>query len=59
MLSHSGQPHRVGLHLDTVLLGPGEEAKVAFVADNPGDWMFHCHILGHAEAGMTAVVKVV
>ncbi len=59
VLSHSGQPHRTGLRLDTVLLGPGDEAKVAFVADNPGDWMFHCHILGHAEAGMTAVVKVV
>ncbi len=58
VLSHSGNPGRVGINLDTVLLGPGEEARVAFVADNPGDWMFHCHILGHAEAGMTAVIRV-
>ncbi|HEY5719538.1 MAG TPA: multicopper oxidase family protein [Gammaproteobacteria bacterium] len=58
VVSHTGDPGRVGMNLDTVLLGPGEEAVVAFVADNPGDWMFHCHILGHAEAGMTAVIRV-
>ncbi len=59
VLSHSGEPHQAGLLMDTVLLGPGDQAKVAFVADNPGDWMFHCHILSHAEAGMSAVVRVV
>jgi FtsP/CotA-like multicopper oxidase with cupredoxin domain len=58
VVSHSGDPDRVGTRLDTILLGPGDEARVAFVADNPGDWMFHCHILGHAEAGMSAVIKV-
>ncbi len=30
--------------LDTVLLDPEESVEVAFVADNPGDWLFHCHI---------------
>lgn len=58
VISHTGDTERVGMKLDTVLLGPGEEARVAFVADNPGDWMFHCHILGHAEAGMSAVIRV-
>lgn len=58
VLDHTGDPAQVGHLLDTVLLGPGESARVAFVADNPGEWMFHCHILGHAEAGMTAVVRV-
>lgn len=23
-----------------------------FVADNPGVWLFHCHVLWHSEAGM-------
>lgn len=23
-----------------------------FVADNPGIWLFHCHVLWHSEAGM-------
>lgn len=25
---------------------------VRFVADNPGVWLFHCHMIWHAEAGM-------
>jgi hypothetical protein len=25
---------------------------IRFVADNPGVWNFHCHMLWHAEAGM-------
>ena len=37
---------------DTVLLLPKERLEIAFVADNPGKWMFHCHILEHQETGM-------
>jgi FtsP/CotA-like multicopper oxidase with cupredoxin domain len=43
---------------DTVLLGPRESADIAFVADNPGDWMFHCHILEHQEGGMMGTIRV-
>ena len=43
---------------DTVLLQPGEDQEIAFVADNPGQWMFHCHILEHQETGMTSVIAV-
>jgi FtsP/CotA-like multicopper oxidase with cupredoxin domain len=43
---------------DTVLMAPRETVEVAFVADNPGDWMFHCHILGHMAAGMMGVIRV-
>jgi FtsP/CotA-like multicopper oxidase with cupredoxin domain len=28
------------------------------VADNPGDWMFHCHILAHQAGGMMAMIRV-
>jgi FtsP/CotA-like multicopper oxidase with cupredoxin domain len=45
-------------HTDTILLLPDEEAEVAFVADNPGDWMFHCHIIEHQESGMMAYLRV-
>jgi FtsP/CotA-like multicopper oxidase with cupredoxin domain len=58
ILTHDGDEAMIGKWRDTVLLGPGEQAKVAFVADNPGDWLFHCHIVTHAEAGMLAVVRV-
>ncbi len=43
---------------DTVLIPPRERAAIAFVADNPGDWMFHCHILDHQEGGMMSVIRV-
>ena len=43
---------------DTVLLDPRSQAEIAFVADNPGDWMFHCHILEHQESGMMGVIRV-
>ena len=44
---------------DTVLVQAREQVDIAFVADNPGDWMFHCHIPEHMEAGMMSVVRVV
>lgn len=46
-------------HADTLLLLPKEQLEVAFVADNPGDWMFHCHIIEHQETGMMGYVRVV
>ncbi len=39
---------------DTVLLERQEERSVAFVADNPGSWMIHCHMLEHQAAGMAS-----
>lgn len=42
---------------DTLNLKPGEEYEVAFVANNPGEWMFHCHDLHHASSGMVTEVK--
>ena len=43
---------------DTVLMAPRERIDIAFVADNPGDWMCHCHILEHMAGAMMAVVRV-
>jgi FtsP/CotA-like multicopper oxidase with cupredoxin domain len=45
-------------YTDTVLLLPDEQADVAFVADNPGDWMLHCHIIEHQETGMMGYLRV-
>lgn len=52
----SSTPHREWQ--DTVLMAPREKVEIAFVADNPGDWMFHCHILEHQAAGMMGVIRV-
>ncbi|MCE7006328.1 multicopper oxidase family protein [Kibdelosporangium philippinense] len=37
---------------DTLDVRPGEIFEIAFVADNPGVWMDHCHNLEHARNGM-------
>jgi FtsP/CotA-like multicopper oxidase with cupredoxin domain len=44
--------------LDTVLVNPKETARIAFIADNPGKWMIHCHMVEHMETGMAAWFEV-
>jgi len=43
---------------DTVNVRIGEAVRVKLFADNPGDWMAHCHILPHAHLGMMTVLRV-
>ena len=49
-----GRPWR-----DTFLVGPQQTTKIAFVADNPGKWLLHCHMLEHAASGMNTWFEVV
>jgi FtsP/CotA-like multicopper oxidase with cupredoxin domain len=58
VIARNGQPTKRREWQDTVLLAPREQAEIAFVADNPGDWMFHCHILEHQAGGMMGSVRV-
>jgi len=58
VLSKNGEPVSGSpLMKDTLNLLPGEEYVIAFEADNTGNWMFHCHDLGHASTGMVTSVK--
>ncbi|WP_068117997.1 multicopper oxidase family protein [Tropicimonas marinistellae] len=43
---------------DTLLMFGDETREIAFVAHNPGDWVFHCHMLTHAASGMMTRIKV-
>ncbi len=43
---------------DTVLVERGQTRQIALVADNPGDWLLHCHMLGHAASGMMSWFRV-
>ncbi|MEC7259162.1 MAG: multicopper oxidase domain-containing protein, partial [Pseudomonadota bacterium] len=43
---------------DTILSQPNQPMEIAFVADNPGKWLLHCHMLAHAAAGMVTWVEV-
>ncbi|HWO76933.1 MAG TPA: multicopper oxidase family protein [Bacillus sp. (in: firmicutes)] len=57
VLSKNGEPLDNSVIMkDTLNIKPGEEYVVAFKADNAGDWMFHCHDLHHATAGMATLV---
>jgi FtsP/CotA-like multicopper oxidase with cupredoxin domain len=58
VIARDGRPTRHREWQDTVLMAPRERVEIAFVADNPGDWMFHCHILEHQAAGMMGVIRV-
>jgi FtsP/CotA-like multicopper oxidase with cupredoxin domain len=48
----------VGPLRDTVLMNRGETVEIAFVADNPGDWLLHCHMLEHSAGGMMTWLRV-
>jgi FtsP/CotA-like multicopper oxidase with cupredoxin domain len=43
---------------DTINVRIRERVRLRLVANNPGDWMSHCHILPHAEDGMMTVLRV-
>lgn len=42
---------------DTIMVPPQSTIKIAFDANNPGLWAFHCHLLYHLATGMFTVLK--
>jgi FtsP/CotA-like multicopper oxidase with cupredoxin domain len=59
ILSRSGAEIDEGeLWRDTFLIGPEQTTRIAFVADNKGKWLLHCHMLEHAAAGMNTWFSV-
>ena len=55
---HEVEDGRPGAYRDTTLIGPQERREIAFIADNPGDWLLHCHMLAHAASGMMTWIRV-
>jgi manganese oxidase len=47
-----------GKRTDVVALMQAQMVTVDMVPDNPGIWMFHCHIDDHMDAGMATLYKV-
>jgi FtsP/CotA-like multicopper oxidase with cupredoxin domain len=56
VMALNGAP-RAGAVRDTVLIPPMGNVTIAFDADNPGRWAFHCHNLYHMETGMLTEVR--
>jgi iron transport multicopper oxidase len=44
----------VPMKRDTWVVNPNAHIVVRFRADNPGVWLFHCHIEWHVVSGLTA-----
>jgi FtsP/CotA-like multicopper oxidase with cupredoxin domain len=57
-------PEGAQLTKDVVNIAPGERYDLLLELDNPGTWVFHCHILSHVAnkgvepGGMITVIKV-
>lgn len=58
MLKRNGNPVAHRQWQDTLLMAPTDTVECAFVADNPGNWMLHCHITDHQMAGLMTVFHV-
>jgi manganese oxidase len=41
---------------NNVLVGVAQAREVEFIANNPGDWMLHCHMFHHMMNHMTSMV---
>jgi len=60
VVARDGYPlGNASFHCDTLGVNPGERYDVDIVADRPGVWAFHCHILPHVEGadGMFGMVN--
>ena len=53
-----GREGALGPLRDTILMNRGETVEIAFVADNPGDWLLHCQMLEHSASGMMTWLRV-
>ncbi|WP_328557034.1 multicopper oxidase family protein [Streptomyces sp. NBC_00358] len=53
---HTYQLDDGGPRKDTTIVLPRSKVSVFFDADNPGQWMLHCHNAYHSEAGMMALL---
>ena len=58
-LDRNGVPQTNLVWKDTVLVPAGQYVDILLNASNLGNWMAHCHIAEHLEAGMMFSFKVV
>lgn len=65
IIAKDGHPLANPSIVNTVTVNPGETYDIDFIADNPGEWVFHCHELHHTmnadvePGGLMVLVKYV
>lgn len=55
---HGNNVLQNGNRTDVVALSPAQMLTVDMVPDNPGIWLYHCHVSEHMETGMIARYEV-
>lgn len=55
---HGNTLTSMGMRTDTLSLLPGAMMTADMVPDNPGIWLFHCHVNDHIKAGMMTRYQV-
>jgi len=60
ILARDGVPEPAGalLNKDTIIVPKKSSLRLVSRFDEPGMWMYHCHILEHAEHGMMGEIHV-
>jgi manganese oxidase len=55
---HGNTVMQRGHRTDVIALSPGQMETVDMIPDNPGIWLFHCHVSDHMAGGMVTRYKV-
>jgi len=50
---HTWKDPNGGKIIDNQTLGPGDSISAYYTEDNPGRWLYHCHVFSHLHQGMT------
>jgi FtsP/CotA-like multicopper oxidase with cupredoxin domain len=58
VLSVGGEPVADFTFEDNFNIPIRSNIRIRLLADNPGDWMTHCHILAHPAGGMMTVLRI-
>lgn len=64
VIAEDGHPLTQPRILNTIDVAPGKTFDIELLADNPGNWIFHCHELHHTEndgvetGGLLSLIKV-
>ena len=43
---------------DSEILGPSTALTIDYLEDNPGEWLYHCHVVDHMMGGMVGAYRV-
>jgi len=57
VVSRDGNPLPASLDRNVLTLHPGETVDLLVTTNNPGPWLFHCHNVHHAAAGMITLME--